>query len=60
METEAEGVALIICESLGLGGAEFSRGYLQSWLKGDSIPERSAQRIFKAADTILKAGQPKQ
>jgi antirestriction protein ArdC len=60
MEVEAEAVALLCCESLGLGGAEFSRGYIQGWAKGaTSIPERSAQRIFHAADLILKAGSAK-
>ncbi len=57
-EVEAEGVALICCESLGFTGTEFSRGYLQHWLRDQVIPERSVQRIFKAADTILKAGRP--
>lgn len=57
-EVEAESVALICCESLGLPGAEFSRGYIQSWGAGlDSIPEKSCQKIFKAADQILKAGR---
>jgi len=56
-EVEAESVALLCCESLGLPGSEFSRGYIQSWLAGDVIPERSAQKIFHAADQILKAGQ---
>ncbi|MGH9436984.1 MAG: ArdC-like ssDNA-binding domain-containing protein, partial [Terriglobia bacterium] len=55
-EVEAEAVALLCCESLGLPGAEFSRGYIQSWGKGQEINERSAQRIFHAADRILKAG----
>jgi antirestriction protein ArdC len=55
-EVEAEAVALLCCESLGLPGAEFSRGYIQSWAKGEAISERSAQRIFHAADRILKAG----
>jgi antirestriction protein ArdC len=55
-EVEAEAVALLCCESLGLPGAEFSRGYIQSWSKGEPISERSAQRIFHAADRILKAG----
>lgn len=54
-EVEAEAVALICCESLGLAGAEYSRGYIQSWKA--EIPERSAQRIFHAADQILKAGR---
>ena len=56
-EVEAECVALICCESLRLSGAEFSRGYIQHWLRGDEIPERSAQKIFKAADRILRAGR---
>jgi antirestriction protein ArdC len=58
-EVEAEAVALLCCESLGLPGAEFSRGYIQSWLQGESIPERSARRIFHVADQILKAGEAK-
>ena len=37
-------------------GAEYCRGYIQNWLQGSTIPERSAQRIFAAADKILKAG----
>jgi len=56
-EVEAECVALICCASLRLGGEEFSRGYIQHWLKGQSIPDRSAQRIFKAADQILRGGR---
>lgn len=58
-EIEAESVALLCCESLGLEGSDFSRGYIQHWNQGGNmIPERSAQRIFKAADEILKAGHP--
>jgi antirestriction protein ArdC len=53
-EVEAECVALLCCESLGVAGAPFSRGYIQSW--GREVPERSAQKIFHAADLILKAG----
>jgi hypothetical protein len=45
-EVEAECVALICCEVLGLPGPEFSRAYIQHWLRGDSIPEKSAGRIF--------------
>jgi antirestriction protein ArdC len=57
-EVEAEAVALICGESLSLGTPEYSRGYIQHWLAGESIPEKSAHRIFKAADQILKAGHP--
>jgi hypothetical protein len=55
----SEAVALVCLEALGLPGAEQSRGYLQHWNErrgAEPIPERSAQRIFKAADQILKAG----
>jgi len=47
---------MICCESLGLPGVEYSRGYVQHWLCVDSIPEKSAVRIFQAADRILRAG----
>ncbi len=57
-EVEAEAVSLICCQSLGLPGEEFSRGYLQHWLGKQKIAERSVHRIFKAADAILKAGRP--
>lgn len=56
-EVEAEAVALVICESLSLPGSEYCRGYIQNWLQGDSIPEKSAQKIFGAADRILRAGR---
>lgn len=59
-EVEAEAVALILCESLSLSGAEYCRGYIQNWLDGDSIPEKSAQKIFGAADRILRAGRSKE
>lgn len=55
-EVEAEAVALLCLESLGMDGADYCRGYIQNWLQGGTIPERSAQRIFAAADKILKAG----
>jgi antirestriction protein ArdC len=56
-ECEAEAVAMICCAALDLPGVEFSRGYIQSWWgQGNAIPERSAQRILKVADQILKAG----
>ena len=58
-EVEAESVALICCETLGLPGAEFCRGYIQHWLKTEKeIPNHNAARIFTAATSILKAGTP--
>ena len=55
-EAEAESVALLCLESLSLEGAEYCRGYVQSCIGQNPIPEKSAQRIFAAADKILKAG----
>lgn len=55
-EVEAEGVAYILTDLLDLPGKSESRGYIQSWSKGGAITEKSAQRIFNAADKILKAG----
>jgi hypothetical protein len=58
-EVEAEAVALVCLEALTLPGADHCRGYIQHWNErrgAEPIPERSAQRIFKAADQILKAG----
>jgi antirestriction protein ArdC len=58
-EVEAESVALVCCETLGLDGAEFCRGYIQHWLKTEKeIPNHNAARIFTAATSILKAGTP--
>ena len=56
-ECEAESVALLCCAALDLPGVDECRGYVQHWWgQGHEIPERSAQRILKAADQILKAG----
>lgn len=56
-EVEAESVSLLCCSTLGLDGEAYSRGYIQHWLKpNNEIPEKSAQKIFRAADAILKAG----
>ena len=62
-EVEAEAVALLCCEALNLVGADYCRGYIQNWLypmigyNGAGIPEKSAQKIFHAADRILRAGR---
>lgn len=55
-EVEAESVAYILCSVLGLPGLIESRGYIQGWLSGAEISDKSAQKIFGAADKILKAG----
>lgn len=56
-EAEAESVAYILCSVLELPGLDESRGYVQNWLQGANISDKSAQKIFAAADKILKAGQ---
>ena len=56
-EVEAEATAYILCALLELPGMAESRHYVQSWLDCAEVSERSAQRIYKAADSILKAGQ---
>lgn len=57
-EVEAEGVAYILCALLGLPGLAESRGYIQNWMNDAEISDKSAQRIFSAANKILEAGQP--
>ena len=50
-------MALLCCAALELPGVDECRGYIQSWWgQGHEIPERSAQRILKVADQIIKAG----
>jgi antirestriction protein ArdC len=55
-EAEAEATAYLCCATLGLPGMEESRGYIQNWLDGEEFPDKSARRVFAAADKILKAG----
>jgi hypothetical protein len=59
-EAEAEGVAYLLCALLDLPGQAESRYYIQGWLQGETLPEKSAKRVFGAADRIMKAGQPAQ
>ena len=59
-EAEAESTAFLCCAALGLPGIEYSRGYIQGWLSDESqraLFQKSASRVFSAANRILKAGQ---
>lgn len=56
-EVEAESVAYILISLLNLPGQLESRGYIQNWLQGNKIDDKSAQRIFGAVEKIFKAGQ---
>lgn len=59
-EAEAEAVAYLCCATLGLPGLEESRGYIQDWLgsaeRSEEFAQKSAARVFAAADRVLKAG----
>ena len=55
-EVEAEAVAYILCSVLDLPGLIESRGYIQGWLAGAEVTDKSAQRIFSTANKILEAG----
>jgi antirestriction protein ArdC len=60
-EMEAECVAMLCCEALGLPGIDEARGYVQGWWgAGNPIPEKSAQKILACSDRILKAGIERQ
>jgi antirestriction protein ArdC len=56
-EVEAEGVALVCCEALGLDGSEYARGYLQHWLANNELTDDVAQRIITTTHRILQAGK---
>jgi len=62
-EVEAEAVALLCCESLGLEGAEVCRGYIQIGSVVEPIlmrtryRKKSAQKVFRASDQIIRAGR---
>jgi hypothetical protein len=56
-EVEAESVAYILCSLLKLDGLVESRGYIQHWLGTEKIDDKSAQKIFSAANKILNAGK---
>lgn len=57
LEVEAEGVAILCCEALGMDGSEYARGYLQYFLKNDYLMDAMAQRIIKTVHRILQAGR---
>jgi hypothetical protein len=56
-ELEAELVAYICAQTLGLDGAAESRGYIQHWFKSKDIPAASAKAVCETAGKILSAGK---
>lgn len=58
-EAEAELTSYLVRASLGITeGQEYSRGYLQHWLQGESADKIRFPAVFQAVDKILKAGTP--
>jgi antirestriction protein ArdC len=58
-ELEAESVAWVVCQSLGLDTSDYSFGYLASWAGGGDAAiggiKASCERIQKAAATVLRS-----
>ena len=57
-ECEADAVAMLCCDALNLPGVEESGSYIQEWWGSGQVTRRSAQRILRVVDEILKAGAP--
>ena len=55
-EVEAESVAYFSARFSGCRGWKNLAATFKTGLSGQEIAEKSAQRIFKTADAILKAG----
>lgn len=56
VETEAESVAFVVCDRLGLDSSGYSIGYVASWSRGDgALIANTAQRVLDCADRILTA-----
>lgn len=59
MEFQAEATAYLCMNDVGAiehMDASGSRGYIQHWLQGETPPDPAIREVFKAVDTILKAG----
>ena len=55
MEVEAESVAFVVCQHLGLDTSDYSFGYLASWSSDKELPElkSSLQTIQKTAHDVI-------
>ena len=61
-EFQAEATAYIIMNEAGaVDGTDWdrsgSRAYIQGWLGGKEVEDKHIRQVFKAVDTILKAGR---
>jgi len=61
-ELEAESVAYVVCQALGIDSGDYSFGYVASWAGDDEQAiagiKASGERIQKTAATILRAFEP--
>lgn len=58
-EFQAEATAYLCMNDVGATeqmDAAGSRGYIQHWLHGETPPDSAIREVFKAVDTILRAG----
>lgn len=55
-EVEAETVSYLCCACLGFPGLAESRGYIYHYLNDGQLDDKMAQKIFSAANKIIKAG----
>lgn len=55
MEVEAESIAYVVCQSLGLDTSEYSFGYLAGWSASKELPElqSSLETIQKTAHLLI-------
>ncbi len=61
-EVEAESVAYVVCQKLGIDTSDYSFGYLAGWSKGKELEEmrESLDTIRSAAADIIDAIQPQE
>lgn len=59
-EVEAESVAYVVCQHLGIDTSDYSFGYVAGWSRGKELEELKAslQIIRKASDEIIRAVEP--
>ena len=57
-ETEAEAVAFVVCQAVGLDGAEASTSYIQLWNGDKQTLTESLHFVQQAASQILSAISP--
>ena len=56
MEVEAESIAFVVCQHLGLDTSEYSFGYVAGWSSGKELPELTAslQTIQETANEVIQ------